>query len=92
MCSSRGASCSAGPYPHPSVRADLQRSGAVRSRPMEMHFATVWESLADAIGDEPAVVHGDVRRTWREYDDRAARLASAFTAAGLEPGRPGRHC
>ncbi|MET0908153.1 MAG: AMP-binding protein, partial [Ilumatobacteraceae bacterium] len=53
---------------------------------MEMHFATVWESLADAIGDEPAVVHGEVRRTWREYEDRAARLATAYSAAGLEPG------
>lgn len=53
---------------------------------MEMHFATIWESLADAIGDSTAVVHGDVRRTWREYEDRAARLASAYTAAGLEPG------
>ena len=53
---------------------------------MEMHFATVWESLADTIGDETALVHGDVRRTWREYDERAARLAAAFTDAGLEPG------
>ncbi len=53
---------------------------------MEMHFATVWESLADAIGDETAVVNGDVRRSWREYEERAARLASAFTEAGLEAG------
>jgi 3-oxocholest-4-en-26-oate---CoA ligase len=53
---------------------------------MEMHFATVWESLADAIGDEPALIHGDVRRSWREYDDRAARLAAVFGEAGFEPG------
>src|SRR6185312_789465 len=53
---------------------------------MEMHFATVWESLADAIGDEPALIHGDVRRSWREYDDRAARLAAVFAEDGLEPG------
>jgi fatty-acyl-CoA synthase len=53
---------------------------------MEMHFATVWESLADAIGDETALVHGDVRRSWREYEDRAARLASVFVEAGFEPG------
>ena len=44
------------------------------------------EAAADAIGDEPAVVHGEVRRTWREYEDRAARVASAYAAAGLEPG------
>ncbi|MFK8025672.1 MAG: AMP-binding protein [Ilumatobacter sp.] len=52
---------------------------------MEMHFATVWESIADAIPDHPATSHGSVTRTWAEYDDRAARLAQAFTDAGLEP-------
>ena len=52
---------------------------------MEMHFATVWESLADELGDQLALVHGDTRRTWSEYDERAARLAGAFVAAGLGP-------
>ena len=52
---------------------------------MEMHFATVWESIADVIGDETAVVHGTTRRTWTEFDDRAARLAAAFVGAGLQP-------
>ncbi|HSL75191.1 MAG TPA: AMP-binding protein, partial [Ilumatobacteraceae bacterium] len=52
---------------------------------MEMHFATVWESIADAIPDAAAITHADVTRTWREYDDRAARIAAAITAAGLGP-------
>ena len=52
---------------------------------MEMHFATVWESIADAIPDEPAVTTGDVTRSWATYDERSARLAQAFTAAGLAP-------
>ena len=52
---------------------------------MEMHFATVWESIADAIPDHPAVTHGDVTQTWAAYDDRAARVASALDAAGLQP-------
>jgi acyl-CoA synthetase (AMP-forming)/AMP-acid ligase II len=52
---------------------------------MEMHFATIWESIADAIPDAPAVTHGDTTRSWAEYDDRAARVASALTAAGLTP-------
>ena len=52
---------------------------------MEMHFATVWESIADAIPDLPAVTHGDTTRSWREYDDRAARVANALDAAGLGP-------
>ncbi|MCU1393853.1 MAG: fatty-acid--CoA ligase [Ilumatobacteraceae bacterium] len=50
---------------------------------MEMHFATVWESIADELGDQTAIVHGDIRRTWTEYDERSARLASVFVAAGL---------
>jgi fatty-acyl-CoA synthase len=52
---------------------------------MDMHFATVWESIADVIPDEPAISHGDITRTWREYDERAARIAGALTAAGLGP-------
>lgn len=50
-----------------------------------MHFATVWESIADAIPDSPAITHGDTTRTWAEYDDRAGRMAAAYVAAGLEP-------
>jgi 3-oxocholest-4-en-26-oate---CoA ligase len=53
---------------------------------MEMHFATVWESIADAIPDLPAVSHGSTTRTWRDYDERAARIASALTDAGLGAG------
>jgi acyl-CoA synthetase (AMP-forming)/AMP-acid ligase II len=45
---------------------------------MQVHFATLWESMADAIGDCDAVICGDSRLTWSEYDDRAARLASAL--------------
>ena len=51
---------------------------------MEAHLATLWESFADAIGDREVLVCGDSRCTWREFDDRAARLAAAFTAAGLK--------
>jgi fatty-acyl-CoA synthase len=52
---------------------------------MEMHFATVWESIADAVPDHPAITHGTVTRTWAEYDERSARLAQAFSEAGLAP-------
>ncbi len=52
---------------------------------MEMHFATVWESIADEIGDQLALAHGSTTRTWSEFDDRAARIAAAFTEAGLGP-------
>jgi len=50
---------------------------------MEFHFATIWETLADALPERTAVVHGDRRFTWSQYDDRAARVAAAYDAAGL---------
>ena len=50
---------------------------------MELHYATLWESIADAVGDREAVVTGPLRRTWSEYEDRASRLAAAFAGAGL---------
>jgi fatty-acyl-CoA synthase len=52
---------------------------------MEMHFATVWEHIADTVPERIALVHGDTRRSWREYDERAARFAAALAAAGLQP-------
>ena len=52
---------------------------------MELHYATIWESIADTIPDATALVHGDTVKTWAQYDDRAARLAAAYTAAGLRP-------
>ncbi len=53
---------------------------------MESHFATVFEALADTVGDAPALVQGTTRRTWQEMDDRAARIAAALVDAGAEPG------
>ncbi len=52
---------------------------------MEMHFASVWEAVADTIGDRPAVIQGDRTVTFTDYDERAARLGAALSAAGLEP-------
>jgi 3-oxocholest-4-en-26-oate---CoA ligase len=52
---------------------------------MEMHFATVWESIADAIPNEVAIIHGDRRYSWSQFDERSARIAAAYGAAGLGP-------
>jgi fatty-acyl-CoA synthase len=49
------------------------------------NFADLWESLSDALPERVVLVQGDRRVTWREFDDRAARLATALTAAGLQP-------
>src|SRR5215475_9117159 len=53
---------------------------------MDGNLADVFESVADALPDRTVLIQGERRRTWREFDERAARLAAAFTAAGLAPG------
>jgi 3-oxocholest-4-en-26-oate---CoA ligase len=50
---------------------------------MELHYATIWESIADTTPTATALAHGGTIRTWSEYDERAARLAAAYSAAGL---------
>jgi acyl-CoA synthetase (AMP-forming)/AMP-acid ligase II len=52
---------------------------------MEYQYATICEAISEAIPDRPAVIHGDRRYTWAEYEGRAARLAQAFIDAGLRP-------
>jgi len=51
-----------------------------------MHFATMWEQISEVVPDQPVLINGDNIKTWREYDDRAARLASALTEHGLAAG------
>ena len=48
---------------------------------MPVTYPDVWEAIADAIPDAPAVIQGDLVRSWGDYDDRSARLAAAFSAA-----------
>ena len=50
-----------------------------------MHPATLWEALADRLGDEPAVIHASTTTTWRELDRHTAGLAVTLQTAGLGP-------
>ena len=50
---------------------------------MEAQYASVWERNSDVIPDKIALICGDNEVTWKEYDDRAARLASLMTNSGL---------
>jgi fatty-acyl-CoA synthase len=50
---------------------------------MDWHFADIFESVCDALPERTVLIQGDRRLTWREFDDRAARLAAAFIDAGL---------
>ena len=50
---------------------------------MEAQYASVWEKNSDVIPDKIALICGDNEVTWREYDQRAAKLATVLTNAGL---------
>ena len=50
------------------------------------HYADAIEALADRLGDDTVLTHAGVNRSWREFDERAARLGQAFADAGLKPG------
>ena len=52
----------------------------------DWHLASVWENISDAIPKAPAVRYNDIALTWREYDERAARLAQVFAEAKLDVG------
>ena len=52
---------------------------------MHNHFSFLWEQVADATPNAPAVVQGARTISWRDYDARAGRLAQAFLDAGLGP-------
>jgi 3-oxocholest-4-en-26-oate---CoA ligase len=50
------------------------------------NFATVWGAVAREVPDRVAIVCGDRTVTWRDFDDRAGRLASWLHAQGVRPG------
>ena len=50
---------------------------------MVWNYANLWESVADATPDRPALIHGERRLSWRDFDRRANALAQAMVQAGL---------
>ena len=51
-----------------------------------LHYATVWEAIADRIPDAPALRHGALVRSWTEFEARSARLAAALQEHGIGRG------
>src|SRR6516165_7147093 len=49
------------------------------------NLASAWEAVSDRIGDAPALAYGPLVRTWTEFEDSAARLASVLSDAGVGP-------
>lgn len=67
-------------------RAAAEGHEGITAHTMDMHLASIWESISDELGDEDALLHGDRRVSWASFEDRAARLSTALAGAGLQPG------
>lgn len=50
------------------------------------NYATIWESVARAVPDRPAVIADGRTMTYRDLDDAAARVAGTLRAEGLGAG------
>ena len=51
---------------------------------MNLDFASVWEIISDIVPDNDALICGDEVVTWKEYDEKSSKIATALTAAGLQ--------
>ena len=52
----------------------------------DLHYASIWEEIADRNGAHEAVVQGSQVLTWADFESRSARLAGVMQQAGLGPG------
>jgi fatty-acyl-CoA synthase len=50
---------------------------------MNLDFASVWEMISDIIPENDALISGDEVISWRDYDLRSSKIATALTNAGL---------
>src|SRR5260221_10983717 len=53
---------------------------------MDFNFADCFELVADAVPERTAVVAGERRLTYAEFDERTTRFAHALARAGVEVG------
>ena len=51
---------------------------------MNLDFASVWEMISDIVPDNDALICGDEVVTWKEYDEKSSKTATALSAAGLQ--------
>ena len=49
----------------------------------ELHFATIWENVSDAVPNNIAVISGNEEKTWREYEIEASKLAAFLDERGI---------
>ena len=52
---------------------------------MQSHFSMIWESVADSVPEHVALIQGERQISWRDYEDRASRLAQGLIDVGSGP-------
>ncbi len=50
---------------------------------MNENWATLWEHVADRVGDRPAIRHGDDLVSWRDFEARSSRVAGWLAERGI---------
>jgi len=53
---------------------------------MTMNMADMWEAIAESLGDQAALIHGEQVESYRQFESRAARLAAGLAAHGIAAG------
>lgn len=50
----------------------------------EFHFATIWEKVSDYVPDDIALVSGENKKNWKEYEQTSAKIASFLKDRGIK--------
>ena len=59
---------------------------AIPPLPWHLNWSTVWDRVAAAVPDDPAIISPAGVRTYRDLEDRASRLAAALHRHGVRRG------
>ena len=49
-----------------------------------LHFANIWEHVSDIIPDRLAVICGNDKKNWQQYEQDAAKIASFLNKQGIK--------
>ena len=68
------------------VRCGPSSRCSSEGKTVDLHFASAWERVADTVPDSDAIVQGQRRVAWSDYESAASRFAGAIEAAGVDTG------
>ena len=46
----------------------------------KLHFAKIWESNANLVGDSPALINDSQVVSWSEYESQASKICLLYTS------------